>query len=103
MLRGDLRRILLESLPEGTVQWGKKLAGAVSLGDGRHELTFTDGTRVRTDLLVGADGAWSKVRKLVSDAEPTYVALRRSRPISTTPTKSTLRRPKRWGQGQCMR
>ncbi len=73
VLRGDLRRILLGSLPEGTVQWGKKLAGAVGLGDGRHELTFTDGTRVRTDLLVGADGAWSKVRKLVSDAEPTYV------------------------------
>ena len=73
VLRGDLRRILLESLPAGTIQWGKKLDEVVALGGGRYELTFTDGTRVRTDLLVGADGAWSKVRRLVSDAEPAYV------------------------------
>src|ERR1700735_4379195 len=33
--RGDLRRILLESLPAGTIRWGHKLATAVPLG-GRH-------------------------------------------------------------------
>jgi 2-polyprenyl-6-methoxyphenol hydroxylase-like FAD-dependent oxidoreductase len=71
--RGELRRILLESLPEGTVQWGKKLAGVVALGEGRHQLTFTDGELVTTDLLVGADGAWSKVRSLLSDARPQYI------------------------------
>src|SRR4051812_48175432 len=38
VLRGDLRRILLASLPAGTVQWGKKLTGVVALGAGRHEL-----------------------------------------------------------------
>ena len=73
VLRGDLRRLLLESLPAGTVQWGKKLVGAVTLGTGRHELTFADGSVARCDLLVGADGAWSKVRKLVSDAVPEFV------------------------------
>ncbi len=72
VLRGDLRRILLESLPAETVRWGKKLAGATALGGGRHELAFADGSTVRTGLLVGADGAWSRVRPLLSDARPEY-------------------------------
>jgi 2-polyprenyl-6-methoxyphenol hydroxylase-like FAD-dependent oxidoreductase len=73
VLRGDLRRILLESLPAAAVQWGHKLAGSRSLGDGRHELTFANGVVVTTDLVVGADGAWSKVRALLSDERPSYV------------------------------
>jgi 2-polyprenyl-6-methoxyphenol hydroxylase-like FAD-dependent oxidoreductase len=75
VLRGELRRILLDSLPTDTVRWGHKVADVRALGDARHALRFTNGTSVTTDLLVGADGAWSKIRPLLSDTSPTYAGM----------------------------
>lgn len=70
--RGELRRMLLDSLPAGTVRWGHGIRAVRALGGGRHELTFVDGTTVVTSLLVGADGAWSRVRPLLTAAAPEY-------------------------------
>ena len=71
--RGELRQMLLDSLPASTVRWGHKVSGVRPLGEGRHEVTFANGATVVTRLLVGADGAWSRVRPLLSDVAPEYV------------------------------
>ncbi len=73
--RGDLREILLQSLPANAVKWGYKVVSVASLGGGRHAVTFANGETVTTGLLVGADGAWSKVRPLLSDAAPSYLGI----------------------------
>ncbi len=71
--RRTLRDILLAATP--AVRWGSKVAAVVPLTDGRHEVVLADGASFTTDLLIGADGAWSKVRPLVSSAVPVYSGL----------------------------
>ena len=73
--RGQLRALLLDSLAPGTVRWGHKLERAEPLGEGRHLLRFAGGGSTETDLVVGADGAWSRVRPLVSEAAPAYTGV----------------------------
>ncbi|GAA2542974.1 FAD-dependent monooxygenase [Winogradskya consettensis] len=73
--RGQLRDLLLHSLPPDTVRWGAKVVEARPLPGGRHEVVFADGTAVTADVLVGADGAWSRIRPLLSPATPTYTGM----------------------------
>jgi 2-polyprenyl-6-methoxyphenol hydroxylase-like FAD-dependent oxidoreductase len=79
--RGELRQILLDALPAGTVHWGHKVSATRPAGRDRHEVAFTDGRTVGTSLLVGADGAWSRVRDHphLRDAPPDAAVVRRDR------------------------
>ncbi|MFF5051969.1 FAD-dependent oxidoreductase [Micromonospora sp. NPDC000663] len=74
VLRGELRRILIESLPHGTIQWGHKIT-SVTPGDGRrpHMINFANGSSVSTNVLIGADGAWSRVRGSLNGTMPEYL------------------------------
>ncbi len=73
--RGALREILLQSLPANSVHWGSKVTSVVKLEGGKHEVRLASGETFTTALLIGADGAWSKVRPLLSDAQPSYLGV----------------------------
>ncbi|MFC9279552.1 FAD-dependent oxidoreductase [Streptomyces collinus] len=66
--RADLRNLLLDSLPQDMVRWGHAFTSAA---DGL--LHFADGSSASCDLLVGADGAQSRVRPLLTDARPAHI------------------------------
>lgn len=73
--RGDLRTLLLAALPAHTVRWGKRLA-TIAQGDNHaHALLFADGTRAEADVVIGADGAWSRVRPVLTDIAPAYTGV----------------------------
>ncbi|PQV63918.1 2-polyprenyl-6-methoxyphenol hydroxylase [Abditibacterium utsteinense] len=70
--RTALRQILLDSLNPGVVRWGFKLQAVAPRPDGAYEVRFTNGVCETFDLVVGADGTWSRVRPLLSSARPQY-------------------------------
>ncbi|MFZ3395571.1 NAD(P)/FAD-dependent oxidoreductase, partial [Rhodococcus sp. 7Tela_A2] len=70
--RGDFIDALVSVLPDGMVKLGHKLETVEDRGD-KTVLTFTNGTVVEADLVVGADGIKSVVRKqLFSDQQPVF-------------------------------
>ncbi|MET0234414.1 MAG: FAD-dependent monooxygenase [Kibdelosporangium sp.] len=66
--RADLRDLLLDSLPENAVRWGLAFESADN-----GVLRFTDGSSATYDVLVGADGAQSRVRALLTDVRPVHI------------------------------
>ena len=79
--RGPLRDILLDSLQPETVVWDSHI---VSLGrhtvgrrsakeiDNTWEIIFQNGNTVTADIVIGADGAKSKIRPFVTPIKPFY-------------------------------
>ncbi|WP_028927806.1 FAD-dependent oxidoreductase [Pseudonocardia acaciae] len=62
--RHVLRHLLLAGLGE-RVAFGKRLDGYDELADGRVRVRFADGTEETADVVVGADGMGSAVRRLL--------------------------------------
>jgi 2-polyprenyl-6-methoxyphenol hydroxylase-like FAD-dependent oxidoreductase len=73
--RTQLRDLLLASLPEDTIAWGHKLQEVRPRAEGSYDLIFEKGSAGPFDLVVGADGTWSKVRPLVSSYVPQYTGV----------------------------
>ena len=69
--RTALRRILLESLDPDAVRWGSKVETIVPVSEGGYQVV-ANGVATSFEIIIGADGAWSRVRPLLSDAVPLY-------------------------------
>lgn len=62
VIRKTLRRVLLKGL-EDRVHFGKRFVGYIENSDGTVTAHFADGSHASGDVLIGADGAGSAVRK----------------------------------------
>jgi zeaxanthin epoxidase len=65
--RPVIQQIMIKhGLPEGTVRIKSRIQSYEDLGDGRGIVaTLADGTKAYADVLVGADGIWSQIRKIL--------------------------------------
>ncbi|WP_228372445.1 FAD-dependent oxidoreductase [Chryseobacterium daeguense] len=69
--RGALRKILLESLEPETIVWNSHFISMEKNGSG-WLLHFKDGMSAYADMVIGADGANSKIRPYLTDIKPFY-------------------------------
>jgi 2-polyprenyl-6-methoxyphenol hydroxylase-like FAD-dependent oxidoreductase len=70
--RGQLRDLLLGPLD---VQWGRGVTEVVPQTRDGVLVHFADGQQETFDLVIGADGAWSRVRPALSSATPHYTGV----------------------------
>jgi 2-polyprenyl-6-methoxyphenol hydroxylase-like FAD-dependent oxidoreductase len=69
LARDGLHRALREGLPDGLVRFGTTV-NTLRRADGPVQVTFNDGTSGCYDLVVGADGMRSTIRRLVFGGPP---------------------------------
>jgi 2-polyprenyl-6-methoxyphenol hydroxylase-like FAD-dependent oxidoreductase len=71
-MRGDLERVLFDSLRRTQVRFGSTV-DSFAQRDDDIEVTLSDGSKERADLLVGADGIHSRIRSLAFGEENLFV------------------------------
>ncbi len=74
--RPDIRRILLASVTPESIRW-EHVVSSVNQANGKEPVTlnFRNAPSGVFDLVIGADGAWSRVRPMVSEATPAYTGV----------------------------
>ncbi|KAF1966872.1 salicylate hydroxylase [Bimuria novae-zelandiae CBS 107.79] len=72
--RHALINLLTSQLPADRIKWNHRLVSASSPSPSNPEveLDFASHGKQTFDLVIGADGAWSKVRSLLTDVRPHY-------------------------------
>ena len=73
--RKDLRQLLIDSLVPGTIAWGHAVEAVHLEADGRWRLDIKDQAPVTADVVVGADGIGSKVRRRLTPVQPVYTGV----------------------------
>lgn len=75
--RGDLRQLLVDSIDKDAILWGTRVHEIKPSQQDANKFTivYNGGHEATFDLVVGADGAWSKVRPLLSLAKPQYASI----------------------------
>jgi salicylate hydroxylase len=95
MHRSDLLQVLLEACQKSpliTLEANRAVVAVDDLKD-KARAHFADGSTLETDILIGADGLWSTVRKLIADDEPHrdgFVAYRGTIPMEQMSTHAGL-------------
>ncbi len=69
--RADLHSLLLEQLPPDSIHLSSRCGSVIDYGN-YAEIRFVDGTRVRADLVIAADGIHSVVRPAISPDRPLH-------------------------------
>jgi 2-polyprenyl-6-methoxyphenol hydroxylase-like FAD-dependent oxidoreductase len=75
--RNVLTNLLLDSIPASLIKWDQKITAvsdARNATTGAAEITLhiAANDSATYDFVVGADGAWSRVRRLLTDVKPFY-------------------------------
>jgi 2-polyprenyl-6-methoxyphenol hydroxylase-like FAD-dependent oxidoreductase len=72
--RGPLREILLNSLQPRTVVWDSHILSIEPIQD-QWKIFFQNGSTTIADIVIGADGANSKIRPFVTDIKPYWTGI----------------------------
>ena len=73
--RGKLCDIIMEQIHPENIKYGFKFEKLIQRDNGEVELVFENGTTVMTDLVIGADGAFSQIRSYLTNAKPEYTGI----------------------------